>query len=275
MKTNEIDPFFKEYTAQDAVLKYSKATAGYGISYLLEHDYKDVYIDALGRLPVSVQKEGLRVLEFGCGAGMNLLHLVGMLEGRGIPVGTAVGSDFSPVLIETATRESKNYTSPEQQKKIKFCVAKNETLLDDLSAGLGKSKAELKGAFDFIIGVNTIRYAHRAGKENECARDVFELLSPGGVCVAIDMNDRCLIFRTALRDRMKKSKGEYYKPSLERYTLPFAQAGFEILRSEHFCWIPHSSGKAMCGFLHAITPILDGIAKSRAMRSLVVARKPS
>ena len=274
MKTNEIDPFFKRYTAHDAVLKYSKATAGYGISYLLEHDYKDVYVSALGRLPQATQKQGIRILEFGCGAGMNLLHLVGMLERGNIPVKSAVGSDFSPVLIETANAEAKNYTTPEQRAKITFCVAKHESMLEDLSAGLEKSVAELKGSFDFIIGVNTVRYAHRIKKENECAQSIFELLSPGGVCVIIDMNDRCRFFRTSLRDQLDRQNQEYYKPSLEGYGAPFSRAGFEIVRTEHFCWIPHSSGKALCAFLHAVTPLLNGMARSRALRSLVVAQKP-
>ena len=46
----ETDAFFLEYTSQDAILKYTKATAGFGISYLLDHDYKAVYLDALRHL---------------------------------------------------------------------------------------------------------------------------------------------------------------------------------------------------------------------------------
>ena len=32
------EAFFEEYTSHDAILKYTRATAGYGISYLLDHD---------------------------------------------------------------------------------------------------------------------------------------------------------------------------------------------------------------------------------------------
>src|ERR1044072_7640167 len=100
--TTEPDTFFREYTSQDAVLKYSKATAGFGISYLLDHDYKDVYLDALRHLSASVGSEGIRMLEFGCGAGMNQLHLISVLRRHGFKIETAIGTDFSPVLVQDA-----------------------------------------------------------------------------------------------------------------------------------------------------------------------------
>ena len=60
--------FFKEYTSPEAIYKYTSPTAGYGISYLLEHDYKEVYLQALGRLlPRELKERGIRILEFGCG----------------------------------------------------------------------------------------------------------------------------------------------------------------------------------------------------------------
>src|SRR4030095_17142568 len=96
-KTNQDDVFFQEYTSEDAIRKYSKATAGYGISYLLNRDYKRVYLEALRQLPADVRKRGLRILEFGCGAGMNIINLIDMLKREGIPVLHAVGTDFSPV----------------------------------------------------------------------------------------------------------------------------------------------------------------------------------
>ena len=76
----QTDPFFREYTSRDAVLKYTRATAGFGISYLLDHDYKQVYVNALAYLPKPVSETGIRMLEFGCGGGMNLLHLVSILS---------------------------------------------------------------------------------------------------------------------------------------------------------------------------------------------------
>src|SRR5436190_16318861 len=104
--TVETDAFFREYTSQDAILKYTKATAGLGISYLLDHDYKTVYLEALGCLPQQVRQQGIRILEFGCGGGMNIVHLISVLGKEGIRVVRAIGADFSPVLIEAAQREA-------------------------------------------------------------------------------------------------------------------------------------------------------------------------
>jgi hypothetical protein len=107
------------------------------------------------------------------------------------------------------------------------------------------------------------------------ARDIFDLLVPGGVCVVIDMNNRFPFFRSDLRNRLRwKKQQQCYVPSLEEYTAPFVKAGFEILRREHFCWIPHSAGGLKCRLLKGLSPLLNAVAKSRAMRSLVVSRKP-
>ena len=280
MKTNSFmatDAFFREYTSQDAILKYTRATAGFGISYLLDHDYKTVYLDTLRQLSPEVRRRGLRILEFGCGGAMNLLHLVSVLSRDGFNVASAIGTDFSPVLIQAANKEAQSYLGPWERSQIQFCVAKNETLLEDLSAGLGQELSKLENSFQFIIGVNTIRYCHRAGKQLDCARDIFRLLAPGGVCVVIDMNDRFPAFRSALKNKLRGKKDqedECYLPSLEEYTAPFQQAGFEVSRSEHFCWIPHSAGRPMTRLLHSLSPILSTVAGSRAMRSLVVAQKP-
>src|SRR6266567_5601569 len=156
--------FFKEYTSPDAISKYTRATAGYGISYLLDHDYKEVYLGALDLLPDQAKKRGLRILEFGCGGGMNLLHLMFVLNRQGIRVEQAIGTDFSPVLIEAAQRDAKNFLGQGQLQRLEFHHAKNENLLADLSLALKKEESQLRGVFDFIFGVNTIRYCHDAGK---------------------------------------------------------------------------------------------------------------
>jgi SAM-dependent methyltransferase len=273
----DTDGFFREYTSQDAILKYTKATAGFGISHLLDHDYKTVYLEAINRLAQQVRQDGVRILEFGCGGGMNLLHLIAVLREAGIHVKSAIGTDFSPVLIQAADKEARSYLTPLDRSRVRFCVAKNETLLEDLSTGLGQDSSELQNSFQFIIGVNTIRYCHRAGKQLDCARDIFRLLAPGGLCAVIDMNDRFPAFRSALKNKLRGKKDqelECYVPSLEEYTAPFQQAGFEVSRSEHFCWVPHSAGPLMTRLLDSLSPILNTIAGSRAMRSLVVAQKP-
>jgi SAM-dependent methyltransferase len=209
---------------------------------------------------------------------MNLLHLVAVLNREGVTVLHAVGTDFSPVLIDAARREAKAYVPEADRQRIEFYVARNETLMEDLSSGIGQSKSELEESFDFILGINTIRYCHRAKKEMDCAQAIFDLLVPQGMCVVIDMNNRFPLFRSALKDRLKgeeRSKREYYLPSLQEYARPFAETGFEVLRKEHFCWIPHSCGPFMCHILRLLSPVLDTLAGSRAMRSLVLARKPA
>ena len=274
-KSTQDDVFYQEYTSDDAIRKYSKATAGYGISYLLSHDYGNVYRDALQHLSPDIRKRGIRMLEFGCGAGMNVINIIAMLQQEGIPVLQAYGTDFSPVLIDTAKREAANYLPKESKSVLEFHVAKNETLVDDLVAA-GQSRTALEGSFHFILGVNTFRYCHRAGKQLDCAKDIFRLLVPGGICVNIDMSDRFPAFRSAVKNRFRSHKEEEcYLPSLEEYSSPFANAGFEVLRREHFCWVPHSAGPFMCVVLRALTPVLNAVARSRAMRSLVVARKPA
>jgi SAM-dependent methyltransferase len=268
------DSFWREYTSKDAILNYSRPTAGCGISYLLDHDYKAIYLEALRCLPPEVRQKGIRMLEFGCGAGMNLLHLVSVLSREGINV-SAIGTDFSPVLIEAAKREARSYLQENELRGLEFHIARNEDLITDLSESARIGRSDLGNSFHFILGVNTIRYCHAAKKEMDNARDIFDLLIPGGVCVVIDMNNRFPFFRSDLRNRLRWHKQEQcYVPSLEEYTAPFVKAGFDVLRREHFCWIPHSSGEFMTGLLSGISPVLNKVAKSRAMRSLVVARKP-
>ena len=207
---------------------------------------------------------------------MNLLHLISVLGREGIQLESALGADFSPVLIDAARREAENYLGDEEQRKVEFHVAKNETLIDDLSESMRRPKSELGNSFHFILGVNTVRYCHRAAKELDCTQAIFDLLVPGGMCVVIDMNDRFPLFRSALKNRFRKSKEEEcYLPSLEEYAAPFKKVGFDVLRKEHFCWIPHSAGTFMCGLLGRISPLLNMVANSRAMRSLVVSRKPT
>ena len=101
-------------------------------------------------------------------------------------------------------------------------MARNESLLADLQAQVAEGANELPGSFDFILGVNTIRYCHRGGGEIACARDIKSLLKPAGVCVVIDMNDRFPAFRSALKNKLRTRKEEEcYIPSLDEYAAPF------------------------------------------------------
>ena len=206
---------------------------------------------------------------------MNLLRLISTLSSKGIHIAQAVGTDFSPAMVETAKREAKDYVLG-QARSPEFYVAKNESLISDLVVSGGMEKSTLLSSFHFIVGVNTIRYCHDAKKERDCVRDIFNLLVPGGICVVIDMNNRFPLFRSDLRNSVRRKKEKQcYVPSLEEYAAPFVTEEFELLRQEHFCWIPHSAGPVMAGVLRTLSPILNTVARSRAMRSLVIAKKPS
>ena len=265
--------FLKEYSAEENIRRYMKKTAGHGISYLLEHDYGDIYLEVVEKyIPKAKTGKGLRVLEFGCGAGMNLLHLVSVLERRGIAVDFACGTDFSEALIESAKVEAQETLKPQLVDKVRFCVAGNDSLLRDMTTELGSSRGSLLGSFDLIFGVNTVRYCHRLKNEKDCAEGIHELLTEGGLCIVIDMNDMFPAFRSRVRDRMTKGKDSYYLPSLDEYARPFASAGFEILRKDNFCWIPHSAGQSLTAIMRFMTPLLD-LGRRHAMRSLVISRK--
>ena len=265
--------FLKEYNAEENVRRYVKKTAGHGISYLLEHDYGDLYLNVISTLiPRAKSPKGLRLLEFGCGAGMNLLHLVSVLDRRGIAVDSAYGTDFSGALVESAKVEAKGTLKPQLLEKVRFCVAKNEDLIGDMTRELG-SRESLVGSFDLIIGINTVRYCHRLKNEKECAEGIRELLTDGGVCIVIDMNDKFTAFRSSFRARTTKGNDSYYLPSLDEYARPFVSAGFEMVRKENFCWIPHSAGQSLTTVMRFMTPVLNGLSQRHAMRSLVISRK--
>jgi SAM-dependent methyltransferase len=273
-KTEEMnDKFFEEYVSEDAVRKYTTGTAGFGINYLLRHDYAKVYLSAVDSYLKTSPARPLRLLEFGCGGGMNVISLVSLLEEKGIPVEFAYGTDFSPKLVQSAVQEAKASLSPDLAKKMSFHVARNEALAADLAAARRKRVEDLAGSFDLIIGVNTFRYCHRLGKEQECAADIYRLLRPGGVCVNIDMNDRFPAFRSQLK-RSVEDEAECRIPSLEEYASPFKTAGFELKKKKNFCWIPHSAGRALTMSCRLMSPVFSLVAPGRAMRSLVVARKP-
>ncbi|MDQ6758462.1 MAG: class I SAM-dependent methyltransferase [Acidobacteriota bacterium] len=269
-----MDVYLKEYSADDAITRYTSRTAGHGISYLLENDYAQVYVTAIDQFLKVARDKPLRLLEFGCGGGMNIIALVSLLERRGRKVEQAVGTDFSAKLISAANSESKMLLTPEQQAKTHFAVARNEAIVADLAAAFNGSQEQLGSNFDVILGVNTFRYCHRLNKAQECAEQLASLLVPGGICIMIDMNQKFPAFRSKFRDRRTKPEAERYLPSLEEYASPFAKAGLEILRKENFCWVPHSASARLTQVCRLLTPALNAIAKTRAMRSLVISRKP-
>src|SRR5580698_515021 len=112
--------FLEEYSTEDSIRKYTGKTAGHGISYLLDHEYGKIYTESIRKyVPKSALKTGIRLWEFGCGGGMNLLHLVSTLERQGTPVGFACGTDFSGTLIAAAGSEAKKYIAPNKMGKVR------------------------------------------------------------------------------------------------------------------------------------------------------------
>ena len=266
--------FLREYSSEASIRKYTKDTAGNGISYLLDHDYGDIYLDFIEKcIPKSKLHKGIRVWEFGCGGGMNLVQLVSLLARRGIALECAYGTDFSATLIAAANQEAKKYLKPEQRERVRFCEAKNENLVEDLTKALGIPEGSLLGSFDFILGVNTIRYCIRLKTDEKCAKEIHNLLTDGGVCVVIDMNNKFPAFRSTIKDWLTKERLAYYLPTLAEYKRPFASTGFELLRVDNFCWVPHSAGPSLTLVMRTLTPLLNAIVPSYAMRSLVVSRK--
>jgi SAM-dependent methyltransferase len=263
--------FLDEYVSEDAVRKYTTETAGYGITHLLRNDYARIYLDAVRSYLYPLAARPLRLLEFGCGGGMNITRIVSLFEENKVPVEYAIGTDFSPRLVQVAGEEAKAFLPSHLAGKLSFHVARNEQLVHDLAAELRRSEDRID-PFDFIVGVNTFRYCHRLGKEFDCAKDIYRLLRPGGVCINIDMNNRFPAFRSRLRGS-DQNQDECYLPSLEQYTAPFAAAGFEILTRKTFCWIPHSAGHGLTLSCRVMSPFLNLVARSRAMRSLIVARR--
>ena len=275
VETMDKQIFLDEYSADQTILKYRFTTAGKDINYLLDHEYGDIYRKVIMQLPESFRRKGLRILEFGCGAGMNLIHVASMIQQSGIPLAQACGTDFSDKLIQAARVDAAERLKPQIRDKVKFMVGRNEALIEDLSSGLGTSGAALRGSMHMVFGVNTFRYCFRIDKENETAKQIFDLLDAGGVCVNIDMNAQFRFFKSRLLRKEPVQEKQYYIPVLEEYARPFEEAGFEILTAKNFSWMPHSAGPALATVCRALGPAFDLVASRYALRSLVIARKPA
>ena len=205
---------------------------------------------------------------------MNLLHVVKLLADRGLEAEAAFGTDFAETMINAARNEAKSHLSPDEQKKVNFVVARNESLSEDLASELGVLRSNLIGSFHLIFGINTFRYCHRIGASDRCAKDIFDLLRPGGISIMIDMNDRFPFFRARLRDKMTKPKEQWVLPSVQDYKGPFQRAGFDILEVRNFCWIPHSAKGMEFTVCRLLNPLLDRLVPGFAMRTLVMGQKP-
>ena len=272
-----VEVFLDEYSRDDVIAKYLSKTAGEGIAHALHHVYGPVYFDVIKALIAKrPPQHRFRVLEYGCGGGMNLYKVVELLRQEGAQIDAGIGADFSPRMVEAARQEAATHLPPALRDKIMFAVANNESLAPDLAKGLGANVEDLEGTFDLIVGVNTFRYCHRLKREDDCARDIFALLRPGGYSIMIDMNQRFPLFRSRVADLVRfRRDGESFLPSLADYTDPFSRAGFTIAQKRNFCWFPHSAGSTMVAVFRVLEPVLDACCSPYAMRSLVVAQRPA
>jgi SAM-dependent methyltransferase len=278
-----MNPYLEEYSAEEAVQKYVSDTAGSGIAYLLQHLYGPIYEQRIDKVVTQMgDTVPFRILEYGCGGGMNLIWIVKRLLDRRLKLDFACGTDFSLKMVEAAEKEAASYLPRTECGKVSFHAVANENLSCDLPQKFGRSPADLRDCFHLIVGVNTFRYCFRLGKQAESASHIFSLLQPGCYSVMIDMNRSFPFFRSKLRDglgrlldRLSKPEDQRYLPSLHEYATVFREAGFEIEMKRNFCWIPHSAGPAMLATLRMVSPVLQTLFSPLAMRSLIIARKPS
>jgi SAM-dependent methyltransferase len=264
----------KEYSADESVQKYVTGKAGCGITYLLHHTYGRIYEEQIDQLVKDRGEKALRILEYGCGGGMNLIWIVKRLLDRKINLDFACGTDFSPKMIEAAKKETSSGLPSPASGKVSFHAVANESLGRDLPNVLGRPLADLQNSFDLIVGVNTFRYCFRLGLQVDAANDIFSLLQPGGRTVMIDMNSSFPFFRSKLRNLLTKPQNQPSLPSLEQYASVFREAGLQIETNRNFCWVPHSAGPVMVATLGTLSPVLQTLFPRFAMRSLVIARKP-
>lgn len=277
LQTDAVDIFLDEYSQNDVIAKYLSKTAGAGIAHVLSEVYAPIYLTVVKALIAQRPKQHkFRILEYGCGGGMNLFKLIELFEQQGAHIETGFGADFSAPMIEAACAEALRHLPSKLHQRVRFVVANNETLADDLADGLGHRAEEIEGTFDVVVGVNTFRYCHRLKKEVECAKDIFRLLGPGGYSIMIDMNSRFPLFRSRLAGMLSRrsSDAECYLPSLVEYTEPFERAGFRIIETRNFCWVPHSATPLLVTACRALAPLLDLCCPSLAMRSLVITQRP-
>jgi SAM-dependent methyltransferase len=270
-----MDVYLEEYSADEAVQKYLSNTAGAGIAYLLQEVYGPIYKEQISKLVAQKgDKVAIRILEYGCGGGMNLIWLVRYLLERQLKLDFACGTDFSAKMVDAAKKEASSSLPGTVSDKVSFYAVANENLDRDLPSELGRPLADLQNSFDLIVGVNTFRYCFRLGSQAKSAADIFSLLRPGGISVMIDMNRSFPFFRSKLRGGSNIPKDQRYLPSLDEYDTVFRQAGFDIETKKNFCWVPHSATPGMLAILRTLSPVLQTLFSPFAMRSLIVARKP-
>ena len=84
---NDRDAYLMEYTDDNTIDRYITNTAGKGIQYVLAHVYGPLYSEIIDSICIKAgSNKDFRVLEYGCGAGMNLIYIVRLLFSKGVPI---------------------------------------------------------------------------------------------------------------------------------------------------------------------------------------------
>jgi SAM-dependent methyltransferase len=280
----ETDVYLAEYSQPTIIARYLSGTTVPAFAYLVRAVYRPIYQEIVQTL-VSHNPEhhGFRILEYGCGGGMNLLQLIRLFQAQGARLADAIGTDFSPPMIEAARSEAKQQLPVELNAVTTYLVARHETITRDLASGLGAPLRELQNTFDLILGVNTFRYAHRLKKDETFARELFALLRPGGYSIMIDMNRGFRFVGSRVHDLCTRAKQRYYIPSVRQYSGSFLEAGFVITQARTFygltrlalgSWVPALVEVPMHSLFRALRPTLDTYLSPFARHALVIAKKP-
>jgi SAM-dependent methyltransferase len=273
------------YTQPEVMTRYLPSSACPGVGYAVSHVYGAIYQSIIGSIVAHrPQHHEFRVLEYGCGGGMNLLQLIQIFRAQGVGLTSAIGTDLSWSMINAAHKEAGQRLPAELKHLVRYFVARNETLAEDLAFGLGRNPQELHNTFDLALGVNTFRFTHRLKKDGDCARDLFAMLQPGGYSIMIDMN-RYLRFRgSRIHDLLTGASRRSYIPSLAEYSRPFHEAGFGITCARtFFCftqlpfgtWMPGKLNGALLALCRSRKGMFDACFPRFAQHALVIARKPS
>lgn len=264
---------FRHYSGDEVVRRYRRASAGQGIDYLLRTIYGPLFLEVARAAMADTEAKRLRILDFGCGAGMAVHFLTEQLGREALDVELAVGADFVPAMISAAEQDVREYATPWARERLRFVVASNENLVSDIARGLDTTTEDLAESFQLAIGVNTFRYAIRHGTAERTVQELTQLLVPGGRVVVIDMNDRFPYWLRKGRPPRSDRPVAERLPTLEEYAQPFAAAGYAIERRERCCWVPHSAKRARFWLMRAASGPLQRLVPDRAMRSIVVARR--
>lgn len=265
---------YEEYSQPQNIAKYQRATAGQGIEYNLHALYGPLLMEHARASAAATGSASLRILEFGCGAGMVLAHLAEELRRAGYEIDAAVGTDLVPEMITAARAELAAYGSPWAVQHLRFIVAPNEALYSPIAEDLEGDPRQVEQGFDFVCGVNTLRYNVLGGSGEAVARELAKLMAPGARVVMIDMNDR---FPYGLKPKRSGPSGISFAreilPTLQDYERPFDRPEFRIVERGHMNWIPHSANGLRFHLARLASAPLDKLVPDRAMRSVIVAER--